>query len=290
MQNIEALHRSRPNDLLTKGVDYLLTAEGKIQGVDITPNVGVSCFGWLPKDRHAEHGVAGPASTIDDPCTVLNSFPDTVTPVQDYIIQLRHREKPRKSNQRNIKHYSLCAKLHNVYTKDEWARIIYGNDMASCQWVPCNMIAKTEDEDFADIDHGCDDDDIQFLSTQANFALRAMFQVSLHIFPFLTYTHDKLIINGLLTIMSNEKPESLTVLMTEMLHPQMLRTVHSIVTNYASKLPSSSLCTCAGTVIGEIEDYLELSPQSDDEKEDDDASAYSIVASAAAQFSAFSKS
>jgi hypothetical protein len=273
MQNIEGLHRSRPNNLLTEGVDYLFTAESLIQGVEITPVIGVSCFGWSHSERHSKHGVAGSAETIDDPCTLLIRFPDTVTPVQDYLIQLRYRLRPRKSNQRDIKHYSICPISHNMYTKDEWEHIIYGNDLSSCQWGPCDMIANAEHEEFDDIDHGCDDDDIQFLTTQANFALRAIFHVSFHIFPFLTCTHDKLIINGLLTIISNEKPESLTELMTKKLHPQMLRTVHSIVTNYASKLSSSSLSTCAGTVIGEMEDYLGLSPQSDDEEEGEDAGA-----------------
>jgi hypothetical protein len=268
------LHRSRPNNVLTEGVDYLLTAEGLIQGVEIAPMIGVSCFNWSESEGHLRHGVAGLAKTIDDPCTLLIRYPDTVTPVQDYFIQLRYRHK--KRNQRDIEHYSLCPTSHNLHTKDEWEHIIYGNDQSSCEWVPCDMIANAEHEEFDDIDHGCDDDDIQFLTTQANFALRAMFHVSFHIFPFLTYTHDKLIVNGLLTIMSNEKPESLTELMTEKLHPQMLRTVHSIVTNYASKLSSSSLSTCAGTVIGEMEDYL-VGPQSDDEERGDDVGAESTV-------------
>lgn len=143
--------------------------------------IGVSCFGWSQSERHLKHGVAGSAEIIDDPCTFLILFLDTVTPVQDYIIQLRYRLKPRKSNQRKIKHYSICPTSHNLHTKDEWEHIIYGNDPSSCQWISGDMIVNAEHEEFDNIDHGCDDDDIQFLTTQSKFALRAMFSVSFHI-------------------------------------------------------------------------------------------------------------
>jgi hypothetical protein len=251
-----SIHRARPNDDLTQGIDYYLGDDGKI--LDFPHKLGVSTFGWNSTDtRHDSHGVVDD-SMLHHPCTQLQTLSVKTVLIHDYCVWLRYTGSTKKK-QNNVPHFSICPQ-ENGLTREEWFDIIYGNSEHSCQWLPCELKASGEhDLESNKFDDGCDKQDIEYLSVTAHFAVRALGLYCRLIFPNLSL-HDKMMINGILTEVCLRKPISLQFLLRQ-LNPQFVRCILTILQR--EPCHSSSASTYRGIAINEIEDFLD--PPSDEE-------------------------
>ena len=86
-----------------------------------------------------------------------------------------------------------------------------------------------------DLDDGCTEDDVSYFTKSVHFAVRALFLVCRVLFPTLCL-HDKLIVNGLLTVLSLSKPSTLRVAMSSFVQfcrfcnePHLLRLLPPII-------------------------------------------------------------
>lgn len=258
------VHRGRADgNNLVQDRDYRINDIGLVCGYGENPHnvvvFGVSTFGWIPTKRHPAHGVPGMAE-VDWPhlCTILCHLPASVILVHDYVIQLRYLDAPgaaRRRNQRDIPHYSICAVQDGVYTPAEFQEIVYGTTpdglLESCRWLPCTQRAQGEEEDIT-IDNGCDESDLEYITSAPHFAVRALCMTCLSIFSQLCL-HDKIIVNGLLTIVCNQKPVSLKAAMAHFIHPHMMCLVLSIFRTAKLTSVESNFC---GIIVSEIEDHL----------------------------------
>ena len=242
-------HRFLMNQILDEN-DYSICEEGYISGYGENPvNVlvrGVSCFDPEPIPN-AGHGVVDTRTQLEEPCYMLSSIPRTVKLAQDYEIMLRFRTGKKK--QFNVKHYSIFPV--DRMSIDEFDRIIHRGQEDCCKWIPCEL--KAQSDILSDVDDGCDDSDLERIK---DFGVRALYLFAKFVFPRLNF-HDRVIINGLLTLLSTT-PQGLDSIFEE--NMALVLMVYRILSAHADLPPT--LTNYAGIVLGKMEDLL--FPQGDD--------------------------
>ncbi len=120
-----------------------------------------------------------------------------------------------------------------------------------------------EIQNLIDLDDGCSENDWDYLNS-SHFSVRTISAVCKYLYKDLCF-HDKIMINGLLTLLAEEKPPTLRTALLD-LHPRFLRSVISILLR--NNFTATTALTYCGVAISEIEEFLD--PISDDDDDDDD--------------------
>lgn len=235
---------------LTEGFDYEIdeTDGTYVKGYGENPHdvkvLGVSVFDPEPVPEGG-HGGVDSRTQLDAQCTVLLSHPPELKLAQDYITELRFRDKKQKK-QKQIKHYSIFpverVPLH------EFRQLLYASVPTSCQWGICNIKDEGQKKSTFVFDDGCDLSDLNNLN---DFAIRALYQFAKFVFPRLKM-NDKIIINGLLTLLSKQIMRFDEFLVSTPL--SFLWTVYQILSK-ETDLPQS-VANFAGITLGKLEDFL----------------------------------
>ena len=200
------LHRAVPTnnavETVTVDYDYALAADGvSILGYGTAPAaedvvLGISTFDTSQLEG-VKHRVVKTEQRICD-CKILMSTPNTVMYRKDYDVKLKKfkGEKEIKIKQL-VPHYTVFP-VHNVASVNEWFNIMFGTEAGvSCQWMPCTMVADAED---VDLDGGSEDGD---LTGVACIPVRAAYLISRATFPLCNSLHDRIFLNGLMTLITS---------------------------------------------------------------------------------------
>jgi hypothetical protein len=223
------------DQIVTEGVDYMLTEDGKEKGYGENPTdfrvIGVSTFDPEPIATTGQ-GIVDSRIQLDAQYTILVNRPRSLKLAHDYEIELRFCNKNAKI-QKTIKHLQ-----HN-------------NAENSCQWLLCSVKAAGADDpqnDSFNLDDGCDTLDMDNLD---DFAVRGLYQFAKFVFPRLSL-NEKVIINGFLCFLSKQSwtfdaflasiPENFLWAAYQILFKQL-------------DLPQS-VANFAGIALGKIEDFF----------------------------------
>lgn len=160
---------------------------------------------------------------------------------------MRFRDKKQKKL-KQIKHYSIFP-VERV-PLDEFKQLLYASVPTSCQWGICNTKVEGLKESTFVFDDGCDPSDLNNLN---DFAIRAFYQFAKFVFPRLKM-NDKIIINGLLTLLSKQIKRFDEFLVSTPV--SFLWTVYQILLK-ETDLPQS-VANFAGITLSKLEDFLSV--------------------------------
>lgn len=244
------VHQFLSTKVLVAGADYKLNTDGTVKGYGTNPVnelvVGLSSFDSHPMPQEGYDVVH--ADEYFESCSILLSVPIGVKLVQDYQVSLRYRDKKvDKKLETTVNHFSIYPV--GDMSVAEWQEIIFITHLhqaqLSCAWLPCTFKAGREvhDIEFGD---GTEDEDSEGLQ---DFGIHALYQLSKFLFPSVNL-HDKVHLNGMLTMIATHKEESFDSLLSG--NMPFMRAIYCILSRINTALPSS-LCNFAGIVLTKLE-------------------------------------
>ena len=194
-------------------------------------------------------------------CKILMVIPNKVMFWYDCDVKLRMFKGDKEIKSKiKVPHYTLFP-VNNVASVNEWFNIMFGTEAGvSCQWMPCTIVAKAED---VDLDDGSEDGD---LTGVACIPVRAAYLVSKATFPLCNSLHDRIFLNGLMTLISERKPTSFQLLANAM-PKSFFRQVYRILKENSPVL-SGTAGNHQGMLLSELEDLLDVF-ESDSDNETD---------------------
>lgn len=245
--------------------DYKLAADGvSILGYGTAPPAEDVVLGISTFDTRQLEGVKHGVVKIEQRrcgCKILMVIPNKVMFWHDCDVKLRMFKGDKEIKSKiKVPHYTLFP-VNNVASVNEWFNIMFGIGAGvSCQWTPCAIVAKAED---VDLDDGSEDGD---LTGVACIPVRAAYLVSRATFPLCNSLHDRIFLNGLMTLISERKPTSFQLLANAM-PKSFFRQVYSILKEN-SPILSGTAGNHQGMLLSELEDLLDVFDSDSDNETD----------------------